>query len=500
MSSTRGPGGRWARKKFKCEHTCSVPENCDEKGYEKDSNDKLGKHQRDVKLHPNCDSGCPGYISILSRRSRKNQAPEDAAGSETVPSSEPIEHTCKHRLLWVLDPNESMESSEDARKAVHFLPIQLLKEELDPFVNQTPFDGYIFELQDHEDFEEKPGYTIALISENLEFYRLLPPKVFEKTVMRWETFRDIFLQMNLSELDGYDVIVPIGMGLDIRPESHGFATYGSITDFVKDLKDYDVKTGKFWPSIEESWQHGDKWLQVQRLEQIAREITLTPRPLSCLIDKGSFPTGSSIVVKRTYSDRSNHVVVGPQKKDVNRCKRDTPAHTMWFQQDLVESLIQIGEMRVGVTEGSQIVFRTHTRPNQDKTMDFEDTQRLGKIQGRKYSDILAQGPSVFDRARKIPPVDYEKFTEEFDTFVLKTVKRLIEMEEAHLSRQSSLRAFVRTDVGIMPDAEGIAHFFINEIERFPNVNMWRSHEHSGPSMATISSVLRDHLCKGKCSA
>jgi len=60
---------------------------------------------------------------------------------------------------------------------------------------------------------------------------------------------------------------------------------------------------------------------------------------------------------------------------------------------------------------------------------------------------------------------------ELAQFVKDQVVKIIEMEEARLKCQSSLRVFARMDVGLMADEEGRPHYFVNEVTRAPHYGL-----------------------------
>jgi hypothetical protein len=78
---------------------------------------------------------------------------------------------------------------------------------------------------------------------------------------------------------------------------------------------------------------------------------------------------------------------------------------------------------------------------------------------------------------------------DIDMFALQTLTGLIAHETALLKLEPSLCTFARLDIGIIPDADGLARFFINEFERLPNVTLWRGEEHVGPVAAALDHSL-----------
>lgn len=78
---------------------------------------------------------------------------------------------------------------------------------------------------------------------------------------------------------------------------------------------------------------------------------------------------------------------------------------------------------------------------------------------------------------------------DIDMFVLQTLTGLISQETALLELEPSLCTFARLDVGIIPDSNGSAKFFVNEIERMPNVTLWRGEDHVGPVAAALDHSL-----------
>ena len=72
---------------------------------------------------------------------------------------------------------------------------------------------------------------------------------------------------------------------------------------------------------------------------------------------------------------------------------------------------------------------------------------------------------------------------ELDDFVRTTLRALVEMEVRSIGR-SSLPQFCRMDVGFMRTASDKVEYFVNEIERGPNVALWST----GPNRQNLGVV------------
>lgn len=192
--------------------------------------------------------------------------------------------------------------------------------------------------------------------------------------MAWQEFKQIVLNQGCEPLEEYEIIIPPGLAVDmmyakrldvglywrfIRGNKHQFQSEKQFNTFIRNLRSFDTTFGTCWPCIEELWDHGDKWNQIERLDYIARIITNSTRPKSILLKSSdAFPLGESIVLKRTYSDGASHVIERPTSDKVRSIR--TPKHAKWFQQELVESLLAIGELRTGVGSKNHIIFRLNT--------------------------------------------------------------------------------------------------------------------------------------------
>lgn len=78
---------------------------------------------------------------------------------------------------------------------------------------------------------------------------------------------------------------------------------------------------------------------------------------------------------------------------------------------------------------------------------------------------------------------------DIEEFAVTTLNELIRMETALLHREPSLTAFARLDIGIIPDSEGKAKFFVNEVERLPAVTLWQGSHHVAPVAAAFDHGL-----------
>lgn len=132
------------------------------------------------------------------------------------------------------------------------------------------------------------------------------------------------------------------------------------------------------------WHHGDKLAQAMKLDLIAQTVTNTGRPWTKGISPGaSLPTGDDFVLKRTYSDRGHHVIIAPTRHKLKSFPPEQdPPHAQWFKQQLVPSLYEAGEIRVGIVEGDTVVFRVHTMPHPRHTQ--ETVTLLRRIMGVPY--------------------------------------------------------------------------------------------------------------------
>ncbi len=89
--------------------------------------------------------------------------------------------------------------------------------------------------------------------------------------------------------------------------------------------------------------------------------------------------------------------------------------------------------------------------------------------------------------------DAERNTRELDEFAIQTLEAYIDETEKVIGRgKSSLRVFARIDIGVFKGVDGLATFFVNEIEPF-GATLFQSEAHCGPVMASVSRFLHASL-------
>jgi hypothetical protein len=115
----------------------------------------------------------------------------------------------------------------------------------------------------------------------------------------------------------------------------------------------------FWPTIKESLNHADKSVQIRHLDEISKRITHSPRPKTDIITLDRAKKQTEGVLKRTFSDKSCHVMLLPNADPINWQEMERPG-TKILLQSLVPTLRSYGELRVGISFG-RVIWRVWTR-------------------------------------------------------------------------------------------------------------------------------------------
>jgi hypothetical protein len=134
--------------------------------------------------------------------------------------------------------------------------------------------------------------------------------------------------------------------------------------FMKSLDDLSHLV-YIWPPLSQINTVHMKWPQACNLLHVARNCTFTMRPQTRLLEDGQqFP--SSIILKRTHSDTSHHVLLPGDSRhtcDYMRANCEVPG-SKWFGQTYVEPLVKLGEWRVHMV-GGQVIYTVHTICNRE---------------------------------------------------------------------------------------------------------------------------------------
>ena len=74
---------------------------------------------------------------------------------------------------------------------------------------------------------------------------------------------------------------------------------------------------------------------------------------------------------------------------------------------------------------------------------------------------------------------------EFHDYVRKTYEGLVRLEALPLSAKTSICVFCRFDIGIILGKNGVAHYFVNEVERTPTASLWSNKGNGGKGNGSI---------------
>jgi hypothetical protein len=271
--------------------------------------------------------------------------------------------------------------------------------------------------------------------------------------------------------------------------------------YLEKLTELEGSGIHFWPTLKECLGHADKVRNVQQLDDIAVRITKSPRPTTKEISYDDIEKEGEGVVKRTFADKSEHVYFLPTK--INK-KIEKP-RTKFLWQEFIPFLKKYGELRVGISF-EKVIWRVWTKATDDEGIhyEFDDITHPKRILNVpiEYNvyPIFCLQTSNTDTSRDLPddPFDndynqiaplYLRNLQEIDDFAIGTLRELVLLETASLGSEPSLTTFARLDLGIMADEHGIAQFFVNEVERLPNVTIWRGEHHAGPIAAAMDYTI-----------
>jgi len=108
-----------------------------------------------------------------------------------------------------------------------------------------------------------------------------------------------------------------------------------------------------WPHPEHVDRVGVKSNLIASLDEIAREVTFTPRPVTKVI-KRPCPIPTDTVLKRTHSDTGKHVVLPNTIGRTWDKLQDGPRGSIWLSQTYIPTLPQLGEFRVMLVNGEPL--------------------------------------------------------------------------------------------------------------------------------------------------
>lgn len=107
---------------------------------------------------------------------------------------------------------------------------------------------------------------------------------------------------------------------------------------------------KIWPPLQLIKIAACKWSTVQKLDDIARQVTHTMRPKTSLWDGESIPTDK--VLKRCYSSYQEHVYLPSSKSPLTTPSLQKLRESSvlpgrhWMVQEWIPQLRQLGEFKV----------------------------------------------------------------------------------------------------------------------------------------------------------
>jgi hypothetical protein len=136
---------------------------------------------------------------------------------------------------------------------------------------------------------------------------------------------------------------------------------------------------QLYPSIGENHRDSNKWGVIQDLDDIARQVTRTPRPSTSLDKKGV--NSARVVVKRTASSNSAHVYKTPGEQIPPLFS----AYHFYLFQEYAPELAKV-EVRVYIVSGNDVVHREATAVRKsEEQVDFWPVTQIRPLAGRAKS-------------------------------------------------------------------------------------------------------------------
>ncbi|KAF8803061.1 hypothetical protein BYT27DRAFT_7110489 [Phlegmacium glaucopus] len=213
---------------------------------------------------------------------------------------------------------------------------------------------------------------------------------------------------------------------------------------------------------------------IKHLDWIAGKLG-SPRPKTVVLTKGG-PIPANTVLKRTHSDGELHVQIPGQHERTWNQLDDGPDGALWFSQEYVALLREVGEWRV-VMAGGKIVYIVHTASNGGSWNFLDMNKHLSLRELRHlHRKILELGKlnqiTALDTNTDVPIMEREIGQQEFQMFAMNTYRRLVDCERKKMGGMSTLEVFCRIDVGLMLKEDGELGYFVNEVERTLTAGLW----------------------------
>ncbi|KAI5822284.1 hypothetical protein K523DRAFT_358492 [Schizophyllum commune Tattone D] len=256
---------------------------------------------------------------------------------------------------------------------------------------------------------------------------------------------------------------------------------------------------------------GQKGALNHNLDLISREME-TFRPCTKACNRQEIISEPGTVYKRSFSARSDHVIINGHDKPVLHPSQGPGAPSPfdfvnegWIQQAYLKDVVDpsLGELRVYVVNG-EITRALQTCP-WEGTIWAQSTK--GRCLRLSDSSILSQEPpdhnQTWSRQTGVhhDATELVKGHQELSQFVLDVVKRLAELEKKTFGlTHSDLDLFCRVDVGVVIGKER-SHYYVNEVERGLVTCLWGwTHGSEAASdIKRVASKLPGFVCQAKLS-
>ncbi|TDL13208.1 hypothetical protein BD410DRAFT_810755, partial [Rickenella mellea] len=215
--------------------------------------------------------------------------------------------------------------------------------------------------------------------------------------------------------------------------------------------------------IDEGAYEGDKFLDVEILDEIARDLGHY-RPISYAhgdwpdpADNGKY---EDVVAKRAYSSCSKHVCIPPfDLNDLATSAMGSKGY--WFLQDYVPTLLSAGELRVFVL-GGKIDRVLCTTVNPSGSLNINEISKFPSL------DVLEHTVEDDWDLLEVPHSDeWDEGLKDLQSFVNDHMKALAKYYSGKWDGPSASNDIVRLDLGLIRDPETHrVSYFVNEITRF----------------------------------
>ncbi|KAF8814110.1 hypothetical protein BYT27DRAFT_7250351 [Phlegmacium glaucopus] len=191
--------------------------------------------------------------------------------------------------------------------------------------------------------------------------------VYSLEVIPWDDFKNSWILADPPSPDMNHLIqhCDIFLGgidwtIDYSDEKSGYGLPLHQLDRYREQMNLLELETRVWPTPNQVDLMANKVSLIKHLDWIAGKLG-SPRPKTVVLTKGG-PIPANTVLKRTHSDGELHVQIPGQHERTWNQLDDGPDGALWFSQEYVALLREVGEWRV-VMAGGKIIYIVHTASN-----------------------------------------------------------------------------------------------------------------------------------------